>query len=102
MPGMNSSHTESLSTLRIGWLPGFQLLKSPTTLMAVGMRCPDAEHHACLPGPLLDVRAKVAVRFTVIALLEQIHRQVRWTAVDLFLSRFHKQLLPVSGRRMAV
>ena len=24
MPGMNSSHTESLSTLRIGWLPGFQ------------------------------------------------------------------------------
>ena len=34
MPGMNNSHTESPSTLRIGWLPGFQLLKSPTTLMA--------------------------------------------------------------------
>ena len=34
---MNSSHTESLSTLRIGWLPGFQLLKSPTTLMAVAL-----------------------------------------------------------------
>ena len=31
---MNNSHTESPSTLRIGWLPGFQLLKSPTTLMA--------------------------------------------------------------------
>ena len=59
-----------------------------------GMRCPDAEYHARLPGPLLNVRAKVAVRFTVIALLEQIHRQVRWTAVDLFLSRFHKRSSP--------
>ena len=61
------------------------------------VRCPDAEHHACLPGPLLDVCAKIAVRFTVIALLEQIHRKIRWIAAGLFLSRFHKQLLPAQA-----
>ena len=58
------------------------------------VRCPDAEHHACLPGPLLDVCAKIAVRFTVIALLEQIHRKVRWIAAGFFLSRFHKRSSP--------
>ena len=61
------------------------------------VRCPDAEHHARLPGPLLDVCAKIAVCFTVVALLEQIHRKIRWIAVGLFLSRFHKQLLPAQA-----
>ena len=35
MPGMNSSQIEAPSVFFMGWLPGFQLLKSPTTLTAV-------------------------------------------------------------------
>ena len=59
------------------------------------MGCPHAEHHTCFTGTCFHVCAKVAVCFTVIALFEQIHRQVRCIALDLLLGRFHRLLLPV-------
>ena len=59
------------------------------------MGCPHAEHHTCFTGTRFHVCAKVAVCFTVIALFEQIHRQVRCIALDLLLGRFHRLLLPV-------
>src|SRR5699024_8438096 len=55
---------------------------------------PDTELHAHLPGALLLVGAKTPVRLAVIALLEQVHRQIRRVVPNLFLSRFHMQLLP--------
>ena len=62
-----------------------------------GMRCPDAEHDTGLSGAGLDVCTEVAVCFAVIALLEQIDRQIRWIRMDFFFRRFHKQLLPVQA-----
>ena len=59
------------------------------------MGCPHAEHHTCFTGTCFHVCAKVAVCLTVIALFEQIHRQVRCIALDLLLGRFHRLLLPV-------
>ena len=62
-----------------------------------GVRSPHAEHHSGLSGPGLNVSAEVAVSFAVVALLEQINRQIRWIFLDLFFRRFHKQLLPVQA-----
>ena len=65
------------------------------------MGCPHAEHHARFTGARFHVCAEVTVCFTVIALFEQIHRKVRCIALDLFLGRFHRLLLPVQMRRKA-
>jgi len=59
------------------------------------VRSPHPEHDTGLARARFHVRTEVTIRFTVIALLEQIHRQVRCIALDLFFSRFHRLLLPV-------
>ena len=63
--------------------------------------CPHAENDTGFSGAGLHVCAEIAIRFTVIALFEQIHRQVRCIALDLFLGRFHRLLLPVQARERA-
>ena len=60
-----------------------------------GVRCPYAEHNAGLPDPCFQMCAEVAVSLAVVALLEQVHRQVRCVALNLFFGRFHRLLLPV-------
>ena len=66
-----------------------------------GVRCPYAEHNAGLPDPCFQMCAEVAVSLAVVALLEQVHRQVRCVALNLFFGRFHKLLLPVRKPKAA-
>ena len=61
------------------------------------MGCPNTEHHTGLSGAGLKVCTKVTVCFAVVALLEQINRQIRGIFLDLFFRRSHKQLLPVQA-----
>ena len=60
-----------------------------------GVRCPYTEHDAGLPDPRFQMCAEVAISLAVIALLEQVHRQIRCIALNLFFGRFHRLLLPV-------
>ena len=66
-----------------------------------GVRCPYAEHDAGLPDPCFQMCAEVAVSLAVVALLEQVHRQVRCIALNLFFGRFHRLLLPVRKPKAA-
>ena len=66
-----------------------------------GVRCPYTEHNAGLPDPCFQMCAEVAVSLAVVALLEQVHRQVRCVALNLFFGRFHKLLLPVRKPKAA-
>ena len=61
------------------------------------MGCPNTEHHTGLSGAGLKMCTKVTVCFAVVALLEQINRQIRGIFLDLFFRRSHKQLLPVQA-----
>ena len=66
-----------------------------------GVRCPYTEHDAGLPDPRFQMCAEVAVSLAVIALLEQVHRQIRCIALNLFFGRFHRLLLPVRKPKAA-
>lgn len=59
------------------------------------MRRPYTEHHSLLSGAAIQMSAEITVGLAVIALLEQIDRQVRRVGPDFLFGRFHKQLLPV-------
>ena len=56
----------------------------------LGVRCPNAEHHAGLPVLLTQMGAKVAVSFLIVALFEQINGQIG--AIWRFFALFQRNL----------
>ena len=65
------------------------------------VRCPYAEHDAGLACACFQMCAEVTIGLAVVALLEQIHRQIRCIALNLFFGRFHRLLLPVRKPKAA-
>ena len=56
----------------------------------LGVRCPNAEHHAGLPILLTQMGAKVAVSFLIVALFKQINGQIG--AIWRFFALFQRNL----------
>ena len=59
-----------------GMAAGFPAVEVAHHTDGCGVRCPYAEHDAGFPDPRFQMRAEVAVSLAVVALLEQVHRQI--------------------------